>query len=181
MNNIIQKYRNLALEAGYAPNSKASLDWFRQRVRKDRPITQLNRITEDRKNARIRQGEMITYKYIPMMEKKLQYYDTNPLIVILETYVDGWLGVNVHYLPPQFRAKLFYELHYSKRSMPVIAEQLKSHPISKPAIKRYKAEKVMTKPKAIPKAEWEIAIQLPYENFKKASLKKVWQDSRKKI
>ena len=181
MNSLFEKYRNLALEAGYTSNTKRSLDWFRTRIRKDKNIKDLDIITEGTKNARIEIGEMVTYRYQPILREKLNYYDVHPLIVILEIYNDGWLGANVHYLPPAFRAKLFYEINYSKNRRQVLTEQLKKNPITKPAIKRYKAEQVRTKPKAIPNDEWEIAIQLPYENFKKASIKKVWQDSRKKI
>ena len=181
MNTIFEKYRNLALEAGYPANSKKSLDWFRQRIRKDRVIKEHDSITEGARRARLDLGEMITYKYNPMLKEKLEYYDVHPLIVIMEIYNDGWLGLNVHYLPPAFRAKLFYEINYSRKRMLVIAEDLKNNPISKPAIKRYKAQQLITRPMTIPKSEWDIAIQLPFENFKKASVKKVWQDSRKKI
>lgn len=181
MNNLFEKYRNLALTAGYTANSKQSLDWYRKRIRKDRNIRDHDIIVEGAKNAKIQIGEMVTYRYQPLLREKLNYYDIHPLIVILEVYNDGWLGANVHYLPPAFRAKLFYEISYSINRTIVLAEQLKKNPITKPAIKRYKAEQVRTKPKAIPKEEWEIAIQLPFESFKKASIKKVWQDSRKRI
>ena len=180
MNQIFTKYRNLAQEAGVPASQKKSLEWFRKRIRKDR-IRDMDRVTEGFKRARIREGEMVTYRYDPLLKEKLKYYDVQPLIVILEIYLDGWLGVNVHYLPPEFRAKLFYELQYKKKNMRVIAEQLKKHPISYPAIKRYKAQKVLGEATLIPKEEWDIAIQLPYERFVGASLKQVWNKSRSKI
>ena len=37
-NTIYQKYADLADKAGVKRNSKAAIDWFRKRIRKDRPI-----------------------------------------------------------------------------------------------------------------------------------------------
>ena len=37
-NTIYQRYADLAKKAGVKRNTKASIDWFRKRIRKDRPI-----------------------------------------------------------------------------------------------------------------------------------------------
>jgi len=180
VNELFERYRNLALVAGAPTRQKESLEWFRNRLRKDR-IRDFDQVTENARTPFIKEGQMITYEYDPLMKKKLPYYDVYPLIVIAEIYLDGWLGINVHYLPPKFRSMLFYELNYKRTSMVQLSEKLKKHPISKPAFKRYKANNLRTKPKLIPKSEWDIAIQLPYEKFIGASNDKVWRDSRKKL
>lgn len=180
MNKIFTKYRDLALAAGAPTARKQSMEWFRRRIRKDR-IRDFDQVTEGFKRARIKEGEMVTYRYNPLMKRKLPYYDTQPLIVILETYLDGWLGINVHYLQPMIRAKLFYTLQYEKRNMEELAEQLKKHPLCYPAIKRYKAEKVLGEATLIPRSEWDIAIQLPYEKFVGDSLKSIWNKSNSQI
>ena len=180
MNELFKKYRDAARDAGAPTRQKQSLEWFRKRIRKDR-IRDVDKVTEGFKRAKIQEGEMVTYRYDPIMKDKLPYYDVQPLIVVLEIYLDGWLGINVHYLPPEFRSKLFYEINYKRTNMRVLAERLKKHPICYPAIKRYKGKKVQSDPVLIPRDEWDIAIQLPYERFVGASNKLVWNTSRSKI
>ena len=44
--------------------------------------------------------------YDPKFKKTLPYYDTFPLVLPLETYNDGFLGINMHYLPIPLRVNL---------------------------------------------------------------------------
>ena len=46
------------------------------------------------------------FVYGPKHAKKLPYYDTFPLVLPLERYSDGFLGMNFHYLPIPLRMKL---------------------------------------------------------------------------
>jgi hypothetical protein len=111
----------------------------------------------------------------------LAYYDANPLIVFLERTTDGWYGINLHYLPPSLRAELLFDIQYNSRKLPQIAKMLEKNPMTKPCLKRYLAKQLVTKPVGIPKDQWEIAIQLPFENFMKAAQKDVWKISKSKI
>jgi len=47
--------------------------------------------------------------------------------------------------------------------------------MGKYALKRYSASNVRSKLAKVPKADFEIAISLPFENFKKASNRTVWR------
>ena len=48
--------------------------------------------------------------YAPKFGKKLPYYDTFPLVLPIESYNDGFLGLNLHYLPIPLRIRLLDEL-----------------------------------------------------------------------
>ena len=103
-NTIYQKYADLADKAGVKRNSKAAIDWFRKRIRKDRPIM-LDKATEGLKTKGIEPGNLYIYGYNPKYEKTLKYYDNFPCCLVLETTKDGWYGLNLHYLAPTLRAK----------------------------------------------------------------------------
>ena len=107
-NTIYQKYADLADKAGVKRNSKAAIDWFRKRIRKDRPIL-LDKATEGLKTKGIEPGNLYIYGYNPKYAKTLKYYDNFPCCLVLETTKDGWYGLNLHYLPPAMRAKLLAE------------------------------------------------------------------------
>ena len=58
------------------------------------------------KHARPFFGRLNMFFYDPKLKKKLPYYDTFPLVLPLERYNDGFLGINFHYLPIPLRMKL---------------------------------------------------------------------------
>lgn len=177
-NKLFNKYRDLANRANITTGTKESINWFHKRIRKDR--VSFGGVTEGLRSDPVRPGKMMTYIYDPKFEKKLKYYDTNPLIIVLDITKNGWYGANIHYLPPAMRAALFTELDYNKKPLRTIAAALENNPVTAKCLKRYLSSQTKSKPKSIPKEEWEIAIQLPYESFKKASLEKVWRDSRRR-
>ena len=55
-------------------------------------------------------GKMFMYVYDPKTKSTLPYYDMFPLIICVQMYSDGFLGLNLHYLPPVARASLLNAL-----------------------------------------------------------------------
>ena len=51
-------------------------------------------------------GLLNMFFYDPKMKKKLPYYDRFPLILPIEQYSDGFLGINFHYLSMPIRIRL---------------------------------------------------------------------------
>lgn len=51
-------------------------------------------------------GKLAVFNYNPKHRNTLPYYDTFPASVILAHYPDGFLGINVHYLPWAVRLNL---------------------------------------------------------------------------
>ncbi len=145
-------------------------------------------------------GKLVMYYYDPKWKKELKYYDRFPLIIPLEIYKDGWLGANLHYLPPGYRAVLmdllFKDALYQPRDkisdrkqIAMTYRKLKAivnNNYYKPCIKRYlysspKGTHLKSKFYLVSPDDWDSFIFLPFERFEKKSTKVVWEDSKKII
>ena len=126
------------------------------------------------------------FVYDPKHKKKLPYYDTFPLVLPLETYSDGFLGINMHYLPIPLRIKLLDRLvDFSNNTkfdestkLIVDYSKLKKVKLIKPTLHRYLAGQMKSQVRRIDADEFTIAVLLPVQKFKKESDKTVWRDSR---
>ena len=106
-----------------------------------------------------------------------------------ETYSDGFLGLNLHYLPIPLRIKLLDRLvDYSNNSqfdestrLVVDYSKLKKVRLIKPTIHKYLAGQVQSQFRRIDADEFTIATLLPVQRFKKATAKEVWSDSRSMV
>ena len=127
--------------------------------------------------------------YDPKFKKTLPYYDTFPLVLPLETYSDGFLGINFHYLPIPLRVRLLDRLvDFSNNTefdestrLVVDYQKLKSIQLIKPTIHKYLAGQTKSQFRRIDADEFTIATLLPVQRFKKASASEVWKDSRAMI
>ena len=127
--------------------------------------------------------------YDPKLKAKLPYYDTFPLVLPLEPYSDGFLGINLHYLPIPLRIRLLDELmdystdtnFDSKTKINTNYQKLKRVRLIKPTLKRYLAGQVKSQFRRIDADEFTVATLLPVQRFKKASASEVYADSRKMI
>lgn len=130
-------------------------------------------------------GKMFFYQYDPKWKKTLPYYDTFPLIIPVEIYGDGWLGLNLHYLPPAERAVLLEKLldfatdkkMDKKTSLQVSYAFLKGVAKFKeatPCVKRYLSDHVRSEVLQVDAPDWMTAIYLPVERFKKKPKTYVW-------
>lgn len=137
-------------------------------------------------------GKMLFYNYDPKHKKTLPYYDTFPMVFPIEIYPDGFLGINLHYLPPVYRARLMDALYdtlnnqrYDTRSKLQINYKILKAAAKmkyfKPCIKRYLTSHIRTPLMEVDIKEWDWALFLPVANFKKASERKVWDDSIRAI
>lgn len=55
-------------------------------------------------------GQIYLFAYDPKLKSKLPFYDAYPLVIPIEYYNDGFLGLNLHYLPPMARISLLEKL-----------------------------------------------------------------------
>ena len=121
------------------------------------------------------------FVYDPKHKKKLPYYDTFPLVLPLENYPDGFLGINMHYLPIPLRVKLLDRLvDFSNNTkfdestrLVVDYSKLKNIKLIKPTIHRYLAGQMKSQIRRIDADEFTIATLLPVQRFKKESDKGV--------
>ena len=107
MSNLFNKLELQAFRSGITPRTKESRDWFRRKalalrnvsrsaLMKEEPVTLSNRSVV---------GSMYMFFYDPKHKKTLPYYDSFPLVIVIDKAEGGFLGLNLHYLPPILRAK----------------------------------------------------------------------------
>ena len=136
-------------------------------------------------------GRMSMFFYDPKFKKTLPYYDRFPLVLPIERYSNGFLGINLHYLPIPLRIRLLDELtDYStdtnfdkKTKLNVLGRynRLKNVKLIKPTLKRYLAGHVKSAFRRVDADEFTVATLLPVQRFTKASDNQVWSDSRSMI
>jgi hypothetical protein len=135
-------------------------------------------------------GWMFNYQYQPKYADTLPYYDLFPITLILEVRGKSFLGLNFHYLSPMDRAS-FFDLLYRYKTMDeglqaltinISYSILKSQSnlsYYKPCIKKYLFSHVQGQFNSIPPTQWDIAMFLPTENFRKKSKEYVWEESKR--
>lgn len=175
--------------------SKAAREWYRTQAGKltsNVAPSRFSRGMETRKTESMELGQMYAFKYDPKMKKELPYYDTFPLIFPISFDNDGFYGINFHYLPPILRAKLMDALYSTLtnknyddstrvRISYSILQSASKFRYFKPTLKKYLRAHVRSQFLEINVNEWDMALFLPTESFRKADTGRVWEESRKKI
>ena len=166
-----------------------STEWYREKIKEFGKPGAMDLIRDGKRNNRPFYGRLNMFFYDPKYKKTLPYYDTFPLVLPLERYDDGFLGINLHYLPMTLRIRLLDRLvDYSNNTkfdestrLAVDYSKLKNLNLIKPTLKRYLAGRVKTQFRRIDADEFTVAALLPVQRFKKASASEVYADSRKMI
>jgi hypothetical protein len=197
MTTIFDTILQQGVRQGIVPaRTRAARDWFRDQAGNVTgnitPSRILNRADATRKTSDMEYGLMYAFRYDPKMKKELPYYDTFPLIFPIAFEADGFLGINFHYLPPILRAKLMdalypnvtnkkYDATTRMKVSYSILQSASKYKFFKPTIKKYLRNHVRSQFLEIPATEWDIALFLPTESFRKSDTGRIWEDSRKKI
>tara|TARA_R110000822_G_scaffold252445_2_gene379098 strand:- start:100 stop:693 length:594 start_codon:yes stop_codon:yes gene_type:complete len=170
--------------------SNESLKWLMAKIADVRGV----RVAKSISNEKVRQvnkfilGGLYCFYYNPKGKMDLPYYDQFPMVLALEKYNDGFLGLNFHYLPIKYRVvfldKLMNfammgdagEIMRMRVTYDILtaSKRLKEF---KPCIKRYLSSHIQSKILTIQPNEWDIAALLPLQQFKGATAPEVWQDS----
>ena len=166
-----------------------STDWYKDKIREFGKPGALDLIRDGKRKKSPFYGRLNMFFYDPKFKKTLPYYDTFPLVLPLEPYSDGFLGINLHYLPMKLRLQLLDRLvDYSNNTkfdestiLDVDYSRLKNINLIKPTLKRYLAGRVKTQFRRIDADEFTVAALLPVQRFKKASAAEVYKDSRSMI
>ena len=175
--------------------SKKSLEWLSQKIAE---LRNTSNIPVGMSRERFRQvdsfrlGKLYCFYYDPKGKESLPYYDRFPMVLAIEKYNDGFLGLNLHYLPFNYRlAFLGKLLKFAVQGEPgeidrlrvtydilVASKRLKEF---RPCIKRYLSGHIQSKILAIQPNEWDIAAFLPLQQFRGAKSQEVWQESLEEI
>ena len=157
-------------------SGKEPYQWYRNRIKELGTPSQAQLIRDGKITGRVNFGALNMFIYDPKLKNKLPYYDTFPLVLPIENYRDGFLGINFHYLPYALRARLLSRLDPNANY-----SALKNVRLVKPTLKRYLNSNVRSRFRKLEEEDFMTAIMLPVQRFKKASVNKVWSDSRKVI
>lgn len=180
-----------AFRAGVTARTNASKKWFAANVKKLGQVNRTSLLKDDalEPTARNIAGNMYMYFYDPKWKDELPYYDRFPLTIMVEPAKGGFYGLNLHYLKPTIRAAFLDELMKTApqkitdksriRARYKLLASSKKYKEFKPCFKHYLTEHIKSKLVRVPMSEWEVAIFLPTEQFKKKGKAAVWADSNK--
>jgi len=166
-----------------------STQWYRNKIKEFGQPGAMDLIRDGKQARTPHYGRLNMFFYDPKGRKTLPYYDTFPLVLPIERYPDGFLGVNFHYLPMALRLKLLDRIvdfsNNTKFDETTVIDadypKLKNLKEIKPTLKRYLAGRVKTRFRRVDADEFTVAALLPIARWKKASASQVYADSRKMI
>ena len=178
------KYIQSVLKA--AGNKPQSVAWFRNKIKEFGQPKSMDLIRDGKRTSVPTFGLLNMFVYDPKLKDKLPYYDTFPLVLPIEDYNNGFLGINLHYLSIPMRIRLLDRLtNFTNNSQfdetTVIQadySKLKNVNLIKPCLKRYLAGNVKSKFRKVGADEFIVATLLPVQRFKKQSDKHVFAKSR---
>lgn len=190
-----QLFKTLEYEAfrnGINPRTQQSREWFRAKAAQLKNINRGKLMQEEEIILKNRQviGSMCMFFYDPKGKEELPYYDRFPLSIIIGPAPGGFYGLNLHYLPPNLRAKFLDSLlevtnnnRYDKSTKFKVTYELLQRAAKfkyfKPCFKHYLSDHVRSRFAYVEAPEWEIATFLPTADFAKASKATIYKDSKR--
>jgi hypothetical protein len=180
------------VRSGQIPaREQTSRDWFRKTASSFGRVSesQLLKGGSERLRTNISIGSMYMYTYDAKHKKTLPYFDRFPLVFPFKKVSGGFMGINLHYLPLTYRAKLMdglYSISNNNRYNETTKIGMTYNILNgsskfryfKPCVKKYLTTQLRSKFLYVYPSEWDIALFLPLERFEGAGKSKVYADSR---
>ena len=189
---LIDRIKSSLAKEGLTPRSNQARAWLQSKIKELKP----NRTSLMRDRNKLKEssviGKMYFYFYDPKTKDTMPYYDRFPLVIPIESYNDGFLGLNLHYIAPKYRMTLLDKLSVTA-SNKTYDEKTKLRLNYKylanatrvfeatPCIKRYLFSQIQSRFLEITADEWDIAALLPMESFVGASTSKVYAESEEQF
>ena len=192
MTYLINRIQSSLQKEGLVPRTRAARQWLSSKVTTLKPTSSSLMADRQRLKERSFVGKMYFFFYDPKLKDSLPYYDRFPLVIPIERYSDGFLGLNLHYIHPKQRIILLDKLsdtasnnrYDEKTKLRVSYDYLKAASSifeAMPCIKRYLFQNIQSRFLEITADEWDIAALLPVESFVGSTENKIYADSRKKF
>jgi hypothetical protein len=180
---------------GYQQYSRDALKWFTSKInnlRNPRALALQIKKETNRNTQRFVLGGLYYFYYNAKTASDLPYWDAFPLVIPVQRYGDGFLGINLHYLPINVRAGFMHKLmstaKFDDNEDPVrvrisydILAATSKYKEFKPCLKKYLYSQIASKILKVQPNEWQTAVFLPTHQFQKSSAKDVWKDSMMEI
>lgn len=174
MPSLFDKLSKEMTAAGIRPRTDTARAWLASKISKTRIPSNRSNILNDasRVSARAFIGKMYTFHYDPKLKDTLPVWDKFPLIIPMNIYEDGFLGMNLHYLDPYSRLALLDKLHdfinnnkYDDTTKFNLSYDLlaasRRYKLFEECVKRYLFSHIMSSLIYIEPDNWETAIFLP--------------------
>jgi hypothetical protein len=172
-----------------------SQKWYQNQVRNlTNAHGQINRVLKRGEydlDQQVMPGGLYLFKYDPKHKDTLPYYDVMPLVFPFAKMPDGFLALNLHYLPHALRFKLMGALLQLAMSMTdkqrqarmswQLLNQASKYPGVNACVKHYLLAHVQTRFMNIHPDQWLAASMMPLEKFVGATSNQVYKDSRRKV
>lgn len=170
--------------------AKKSSTWFQQQARmlsgKNIVPGRLIRTNSELNVTRITPGELYLFQYDAKWKDELPFWDTFPLVFPFRRLNDGFIGLNMHYLPYQIRVRLLDQLMTFKTSQSLdentrlrlswsTINGLSTLKVAEHCVHRYLIDHVKSPFKRIESPDWATAMMLPVERFVGATKQQVWK------
>ena len=197
----IQQIFDEAVKRGVTTKTAEARTWYQNMAMKTGvDTTKFIKEDLDRLQSKLNQfsiGRMYLFYYDAKLKNKpsqLPIWDRYPLIYPIDLQKDGFLGINLHYLPPKLRAVLMDNLDAIKNNkkyddstkLKISYGLLKSaarFKYFKPCIKKYLNNNVRSRFMYIKPNEWPLVVFLPLQKWVSKigyTQGQVWADSTKK-
>lgn len=172
---------------------KQSQSWFQQQAlllskQSIQPL-KLIQSSPEKNDTKVVPGALYLFMYDAKLQDTLPYWDMFPLVFPFRKLKDGFLGLNMHYLPYKGRIQLLDGLmDFRNNKMMNENTRLKyswalinnasRFSVAKHCVHRYLNTHLQTPLKKIDAQDWATAMMLPVERFVGASKQQVWSEAR---
>lgn len=164
-------------------SAKEAREWYRNQAMQIAKVDRIKvmntaepfKIFQDIGQASI--GKMFMYFYDAKHKDTLPFFDMFPLVFPIEFYRDGFLGINLHYLPPMARASLMDALYttvnnkkYNSSTKLLISYKILKASANRFAgfencVKRYLFTQVRSSFHYVNPTDWDKALMLPLQKW----------------
>ena len=103
----------------------------------------------------VRMGDLVFFGYNPQFAQNYEFWDVQPLAVVMGFYQEGFLGCNLHYINPDYRDVIATSLLNTKGESPV----------PKNSVHKYLWSNMRTIFKVPKEEDWASISLLPTEQF----------------
>lgn len=186
LSRIFDKYR---YDKSSAEKSKS---WFVQQVNllSTARIAPNTLFKQEKQVSSVVPGSLYLFYYDALHKDTLPYFDKFPLVFPFRKLPDGFVGLNMHYLPYFWRVKLLERLlEFSTNPNLDSKTRLKyswstingisKFKIAEPCVKRYLSSQIKSTFIKIKPEDWHTAMMLPVEKFVGANKNLVWEDNKR--
>jgi hypothetical protein len=151
-----------------------SSQWYKEQIK---DLYNRNQDKLFKKTTLPKIGGMYLFSYDPKLKEILPFYDMHPLVVPLEYYNDGFLGLNLHYLPPLARSALLdrliiisnnakYDDNTKLRVSYSILSNVAKNTNFKVCVKRYLYGHVRSSFYEVTPNDWKKVVVMPLQRWK---------------